>query len=621
MQQQPVHWALTDLSQDPDNFTESKIAALIVTKDKDGRDLSTYLPISSLQMEYALNSIPRINLICPLGKRADNGELSPVYGQIENMKRMARIAVISQGDWRDWSPEGKDGQKIPWSVNASSNATLFTGYVVHLNFRREAKSIALQITASSQLIDLTMSAVGNSTVLPGSPTDLLTQLNERGGGIRTDSSPYSVSTDVLFRMKVDMADGLLNSMLTIASEPLQLHVGQTRRDDQKNARAIEVIKGSPGFSSWGWKGIGLSSGFTATVRNYVKPYPIQIPLTSSSKLATIIGRQFNSSVAGASFWDVLVGAVLPQIGMALIPMANFAVVAPVMPLNRKHAVTIGTNEYVDWHAPTMSQRPLRAVALYGRSTTGAGTDRQTFNTAGSFYPVEALEGDPEEITDGQWMFAPLPPWLDDVINHNATRLLGLPKDRQLMSTPVLSSTTVAEPEIQGQAQLVNEVVPQEELIQSVTEYAEASGRYAQMLYVANVLRGRDGMLTGKLRFDIAPGCTIKIKGTDNYIDPTKNEDAAGERSEGGNLDLVRDVPPPTGNKLSHDCLAFVNKVTITIDSQSARATTSFVLSNIRTVDENNSRRFSLTEHPFFGENFFEYAPIVPGLSQPLPVQE
>jgi hypothetical protein len=123
----------------------------------------------------------------------------------------------------------------------------------------------------------------------------------------------------------------------------------------------------------------------------------------------------------------------------------------------------------------------------------------------------------------------------------------------------------------------------------VNDWNNVMERYAQMIYAANALRGREGTIVSKLRFDICPGTTIRVKSNTD-----RNSDGVSE--------------------LAADLLGLVAQVTVNINAESATASTTLKLTNLRTDVENLSDRFSLESHPFFDENFFEQAPLVPSLT-------
>ena len=110
--------------------------------------------------------------------------------------------------------------------------------------------------------------------------------------------------------------------------------------------------------------------------------------------------------------------------------------------------------------------------------------------------------------------------------------------------------------------------------------------YARAVYIHQALRGRTGQLNGKLRFDIAPGSTVKIEGTS---EPFLKDDGLG-------YNLIGDVI----------------RVTIAINAESAQASTAFQLGNVRTESENEDDLTSIDQHPLYTTKFLG-APLVPAL--------
>lgn len=591
MSQSRIPWAITDLSG----------------KDGGGRIYATVsvgdgqvivLDVSYLYLEYGLNSIPRATFNCALGTNIVTGEPSKTYDAASTIRNMTPIVVQVKGDLGEWATEGKQGQKLRWPTGTDDkHGLLFSGYVVNSALKRNGQSISLQVTAVSALVDLSMTALGSANVMPGAPNEFLTDSTFVRAGNQESTNPLSLTTTLSNGSYSDFADALLASLLIAANNrSLVPNAGEVAAAQTINQRAIDVVNGASQAKWPYWQGMN-KRGNQDYLKGAYKAYPLSsaFPETSRQRLISLISKQFNGSVGVSSMWDLLVGAVLPQIGMGVIPLGAGAVIAPLLPLNKNHAVEIVASEYNDMFAPTLAQRPLKAVALYGNSVSGLGLVSPATTRVGSIYPTTRMQlEDPDfkESSDGIWMFAPTPPWLDDIINGEPPEAGKESLDRQVMNRPIaVTGTATEDPTAPLQLQLVKDVPM---LPGKIEEVRQTASLYAQMLYVANALRGREGVLTGKLRFDIAPGCTILVRGsTERELE--RNENA---------------------NKLIHDTLSFVNKVTITIDAENGRASTSLVLSNIRTAHENQSKRYSMEEHPFFGKNFFENAAVAPSLNQP-----
>lgn len=115
------------------------------------------------------------------------------------------------------------------------------------------------------------------------------------------------------------------------------------------------------------------------------------------------------------------------------------------------------------------------------------------------------------------------------------------------------------------------------------------------------------MLVGKLRFDVSPGMTIKIKG-----DSARNVGiipALTNQQLGVSVKIEKGV-----DTLATDLYAFVSGVVVNINAEDQAAATTFKLTNIRTAAENSKDGlFSMTVHPFFNNNYFRSAPLVLGI--------
>ena len=98
--------------------------------------------------------------------------------------------------------------------------------------------------------------------------------------------------------------------------------------------------------------------------------------------------------------------------------------------------------------------------------------------------------------------------------------------------------------------------------------------YAQTLYIHEILKGRQGQITGRVRFDIAPGSTIQM--------------AAAQDKYSGD-----------GCNDPEQYFAEVLRVSTIIDSQNCRASTSFHLAYIRSEDEDYDPTTSIAYNPLY----------------------
>lgn len=568
-------WALVDIS----GFFRN--VALQVGNNT-GADLyvvvaGAILPAAQISITYGLNDIPTASAQIALGRDARTGDDSSVYAQVNAIKQMAEAEIRILGALGDFTSSGTNGarQQFPFAPGT----TIFKGYVSGLTYRRSAGRVTMIINFVNQLFDLSASSGGSKDVVPGAPHSFMQSTMEEGpGGIHYTHGATKLSGILPDQIKTDFSNAIVESLKYIAdnnqlqTNDAELWCGRSIIDEREaNNRALNVIE-----QFGDWQGIATFSN-----SGYMAPYASACPLllhTNGYQLAAkVISDQIGMSLASTSMWGMLVNSVLPGFGAGIIPMARGAILAPCLPMARQHQATIFPEDYADFNLSAQSQRPLYGVGVMANYVMGTLTDKDPKQCVGATFVAKADDGSP--INDGMWLFVNAPPWLEDYTNFDPKAATG---DADVVK--VLS-------DVSHDAVGVDKIAVDRDVGAEVTDWNEGMSKYAQMMYATQALRGREGTLVGKLRFDIAPGTTIKIS------------------SEGNQLSAGVDT-------LATDMLGFVARVTISINAEQASAVTTFELTNLRTAKENETDRFSLEEHPFFGPNYFKYAPIVPELSLP-----
>jgi hypothetical protein len=344
----------------------------------------------------------------------------------------------------------------------------------------------------------------------------------------------------------------------------------------KNTKAMEVIATSnlwDGLQNYaGNLNIDNSAANPTPYSKFVKKYPLLVQGTSKAAIASKISSVFFSSLAGTNMWSMLIGSLLPSFGCAVIPINKTAFVAPLIPSTRTAYKNIGSDEYIDLNFSIRSHRPLYGVGVMGQF--GFATDILTSrkNCVGASYVATDSQGNTNN--NGMWLFVNAPFWMDDWINFDTT---GAPND--LMNKPANTVIGIKKPPAKEARNIAEEAVTWNDMMT----------RYAQLHYITNGLMGREGLLTGKFRLDIAPGSTICIK-------------SSGDVMRNGT------------DQLAEDLYGLVARVTVNMDAETTSASTTLELTHLRTDTENKEDRFSMANHPFFGNNFFSGAPLVPTLS-------
>lgn len=583
MANKSTYWATTNLSG-----TAKGGASLFV------RVKGTEVPVAQFSMTYGLNAIPVATALIALGRDARTGNDSAIYELNELLQQMVEVQVEIRGSLGDWSPAGTNGQRKQWP---DGTHILFIGYVSGVSYRRSLGRVSLVLNMKNKMVDLTMSSGGSADVVPGAPHDLMLPFGTEGAGAKlVGTAAGKFTAELPADLNVDFSKGVLKVLYNLSQEnQLQVHkawcdgLSSTGPEafTRKNIRAARVIEGVGD-----WLGIanyetaaGRKSGeYTLAgggpVTTFSKLYPLQIHQNGREHTAQRMGDVVAASMAGTSMWSMMIGALLPEFGVGIIPIAQSALMAPVLPMSKNPYKVIPPGEYADFNLKTLSTRPLYGVAVLGNYSTATLAKLATDNKqcVGASFVAKAFDG--SDANDGMWMFVPAPRWMDDWTNYDPDALKGGEGAGvvKLLSKPSHDDTGI-------DAEAVKRDPDAE-----TADWNDVMEQYARMVYAANALRGREGTIVGKLRFDISPGSTILLS--------TKG-----------------DLASAGADKLAVPLYAFVSRVTVSINAEQASANTSFELTNIRNEVENSQSdgRFSMDTHPFFRENFFNGAPLVPGL--------
>jgi len=187
----------------------------------------------------------------------------------------------------------------------------------------------------------------------------------------------------------------------------------------------------------------------------------------------------------------------------------------------------------------------------------------------------------ENMAEGRIHFRDAPEWLANAVSQaawapNAAAPVG--QKGNAFRGPLGNAPVIAQPQVLRQ--------------QAKTLWDE----YAKALYITAVFQGRQGSLTGKVRFDIAPGSTIAV-----VINEEKFVAAAGVVFGEQTLYGV------------------VTGVTTILNSDAAQGYTAIELSHIRNELEQADENLTVEKHPLWTEPFLG-APLVEDFEE-LPAEE
>tara|TARA_R110000751_G_scaffold116345_3_gene215910 strand:+ start:1118 stop:2905 length:1788 start_codon:yes stop_codon:yes gene_type:complete len=549
--------------------------------DKEGNPKGVTLPCVQFTMSNGVNAIPTAAALVPLGRNARTKELSTAYTVIQELKQMARVRITLTGNIGDYSPNGAaggTGEREQWPMGEH---LLFMGYIAGTSYRRSQGSVSLVVNFVHKLFDLASSSAGSADLVPGAPNSLVfPAFATSAGGNKAGNGGNLFTEDLNADIGEDFSTGIIKVLKEVCNRQLQTHNAVAGEDGVFCDGTPPDRRKKAGLNkpSTNLRALGVldAEGDWQGTTNAGTKYPLDAAKSQHAHAINQIGNTVFQSLAGTTLWSMLIGGLLPQFGMGVVPLADEAYIVPLTPALTSSVAkckTIYPREYVDFAMTTMSTRPLYGVGIVTKFTnatlpSGAGDGKVC---CGASYTAKLEDGDPAAY--GQWLFRSPPKWCEDWVSTDPET--ENPKDiEKMLNEPSTDG-------VGGAAEAFNRDVDGE-----VEAWNDSLRQFAQQIYVANALRDRSGRITGKLRFDICPGSTIIINA----------KDAVG--SQGG-----ADVLPIS-------LVGFVSRVVTSINAETASATTTFELTHLRTSEEDlKGERFSLKSPPFFEEGFYG-APLV-----------
>jgi hypothetical protein len=543
-------WVLTDLSRDN----------VLFLRIGDQR-----FKLASVTTSWALNEIPQAVAVLAIGRDARRVSQKAQIHSATGLGIMKPIQVVfaPEGEWNDRGQRWPGGQKV-----------IFEGFLQGFAYRKQRGKVQVVAHLIHWLADLGFSSTLSSLLHPSTPGSLVSPaIMPKGTGLN-EGPPQFVGEHVSHNLVAntvssDLWGGIKKFLIAVANfDQIEIRGGGACLGDGETAkntraqRALARIEGPAGEGDEAGNNVGYQ---------YAQALPMEDKGLEEVQVAVAdaITRATMESYLHQTFWDTLVGGILQQFGMALVPRADRALVIADTPAWRGGLWrTTRPDEYAAFEMTAITPKPLRGVGVLSNieSDTGFQTSTGPFNELGGCF---AAAGD--DAGDGAFMFIQAPPWLalakSEGLFAGATTGNAQNKPTKTATTPVEGE----KPKAQN---------PEE----TTTPVADLMSLYAQWVFAAKSLRGRVGDLSGKLRFDIAPGSHIRIEPSPEQF-----------------LDGVDGLAVPL--------FAMVNRVSITIASEAQQASTSFRLSHIRDELENTRDRTSMAAHPLL-KNTIAGAPVV-----------
>lgn len=494
---------------------------------------------------YELNAIPVAAVTVAVGRNVRTLLPSSVHQAIGRIKardsfelRLIPVTYGAEGDAPNkWIP-----------------ATIFKGVVVGTGWQRSTHGASFTIHAQHWLANLHYSSALSGASHPGNPANFTyaagfksTIIKTAGGETALHWVPHVKINDLdKADLEADLWESVLKKwMLQVAEqEPIDRRLS----DATGNKAAIDAIN---------------------LIKSEKMAMQLHGPADSKAIGNALIWSLFKAigrADCNTTLWGKLVGEWSPQYWFAVVPCVENAYVVPFTGALRGDPwVTIRAGDYVQCELNSGMSQLLRAVGIShpiqfcaGGNTNPAEHRTMLGDLAGLY------KGSDQE---GLVLIKDAPLWLCDAAQNY--KYSGVSCGILPSAIPIRSAYT---DDTVGPAQ-----DPPNNPADNQEQWRNILDAYAQQWYMIEALKERSGELSGRLRFDVAPGSQVKIE---SGRDPFIQEDDVGIAF-----------------------FASVTRVTHVINAELQQAGTSFSLAHIRNERENESDDTSISRPPLYAEGW------------------
>ena len=554
---------------------------------------TVFKDIVGMSATFALNTIPTASLEVATGLEVHTEKFATIHDVIDTLEPRDRCVVYltirsTAGLKEDPITSGMyDGKMI-----------VFDGYYAGIGYRRGDSMCAYTIHLIHWLDDLNCSSMLNGDWSPGTPNDLAQCASQivlsyltGGGGAGEDTSAGRSLEDAIGVPLVDhkypgddnvivtvdnMEEDLWEKIIKRTFEAIcSLRHPVTQCGDLVTSGVDEPPEQAPGAEPLLEPGKNNRAAWEALQRmpgdQLPEKYKAKLPLNLTGygegepfaflSLAAHKGIQqaLMQGIGYNTFWSKLVGELAPSFMFAISPSVTFAQAIPFFPGLNTPYVTITGEEYNYANFATNCAHMISSVVIKWPPQTDLPTTQGDMGAILGFCQPPGFYPKNEQDYRHHWgniLIREPPIWLaNPVYAESYTRENNSNTEGRSAFAPQRGSEKNPEAPL----------TPQEIEKAIKDNVADVDGqpltiydRFACHWYKSAILGQRFGELSGKLRFDIAPGSIVKIE------------------------------PPITAiNKENTDMYGAVVQVSFGINAEQHTAGTSFSFSHVRTHKEND----------------------------------
>jgi len=547
--------------------------------------------VAKFSSDWGLNDIPTAKCVLAIGRNAANGIVeAKIHQHLDELKEFVEVKVF-------FSADGEWSRKYDWPPG---EFLIFEGKIQGIGFQKVSGKVELVAHLQHWLMDLNYGSSVNAGMHPILPAEYTF------GAIYDHLwGPPGAATGAFATQPAGIAATALADVITVdtvrddlwgqAIKPMLCSLarqeGVVLNDNIAGEDCFDMeAELSPSKTSIAAlkriEGISSDSGCSSELSCYTPKLSMNlpdgaeyIPHTVGDAIAEAISNTAISSLVRSTMWSKLVeyGEVFH---FDVIPLVDSAIVVPkTFGLRNTWCKKIKATDYATVVLNSAIDKPIRGVAVIGLGLDayyGAFSTNAALGIGGCYSPDPPPE-------NGMIHIIRPPRWLAGLPGegHSPSKTTGTKGSRPISTstTPQNTLTNAAKGNKDGR--------DRDDIVRDITELYEA---YARAMYIQNVLRTRAGTLSGKLRFDIAPGSVVEIEGTsDKFLS--------------------------AGDNAAQTLIGTVVRVSVAINAEKAKAGTAFRIRDLRTISENEDDRTSSEDHPLY-TTIFKGAPLVDDLLMP-----
>lgn len=535
---------------------------------------SVTFDVIRLEMNYALNEIPWCQLALALGREVKSRLAANIHWYADYLKMMLPMRV-----WMFAKEMANNMKPTPFDLWPNGPFCIFEGYTTGTGFdQARSRGASFTLGGIHWLAGLQFSSCLTNRLSAQNASSFITPASNDAGAdapasyVGSTSATRFVTDD---NLQQDVWSKILFPWLNSLAQdgPLQLNqvpaIG-VNAAAASNAEALAALARFEPALSQPLADQGLLPG----------PFPFTVPLAFASDLtgaepfrtgvSTHISNDTVRANSGTTFWDKLANAYAGDFLAMVVPMAQSALFVPKLPALAGRYLTIYPHEYEGIHIDIKSPRPLRGVCvLRGRAqNTGAqGTQQGQEASAagiGGYYENPSMPA-------GMILYEQVPAWVGNLTPSTAWGFAS--------ANPDGTSGRADAPGVGPGADAMGTLQPQ--VLAALGR--NLWDRYAQAVYVSQAVKDRTGFLNGKMRFDIAPGSTMRIV-------CMKEKFVAAQTNP---------LPLSWGSNPFYALYAFVNRVSYLLDAEELRGETRLEFSHVRNDTEVYDPNYSSPLHPLY----------------------